>query len=126
MVLALDNANTVFEWTAVPPSEVTLHRWYEELANELIKTGKCSFKKFLVASPDIVCLLEHSLKFRHVQDNNTYGIWQTGTLGELLVFVDPFFPIDRILLAAGTLDDPENLVIRDPIKVKVKNILDTY
>lgn len=124
--VALGVAPMNSEWSAIPPSSVPSFEWYEELANHLITTSKRTWKKFLVTSPDIGCLLEHSLKFRPVQDNDKCGVQQTGTLDELLVFVDPFFPIDQILLGSGTLDDPENLVIRDPIKVRVKNILDLY
>lgn len=123
---ALKLAPLDFKMSVLPPSGIAVVNWYEEISDRIKNLGEKTFKKFLVASPDIVTILQHSRLYQPVVDYQDTGIYQTGTLENLLVFVDPFFPTNSVLLGTGSLDDPENLVVRDPIKVQLDNILDAY
>jgi len=121
---AIKAAKLDFEWSAKPPTGTALIHWYEAFVLKIIRAGQKNLSRFLITSPDVACLLEQTKQYRSVIDNNTSGIFQKGVLGSLYVFVDPYFPTNYVLLGAGTLDDPENLVIRDPVLIKANNLYD--
>jgi len=92
------------------------------LCQQIIKVGKQQHLRFLVTSPDIASKFYFSNYFREVQDESVNPVYQIGYLGELIVFVDPYFPTDMVLLGRGSLDDPENFVIVEPATIKVTDL----
>lgn len=118
----LYKAEKLGEWDCQPPVGISLFDWYSSFSKKLIDLNK----KIILVSNDINIILEQTPTYKPVVDYNDNGVHQVGTLGNLLVFVDPYFPVDQILLGLGSLDDPNNLNIRESVKIRVKNILDTH
>jgi hypothetical protein len=77
-----------------------------------------------VTSPDVESIFTHSLLYRRVQDESDSPVKQIGYLEDLIVFVEPYFPTDKILVARGSLDDPEEFIIVNPVLIKVTNLMD--
>ncbi len=97
---------------------------YDLFIRKITQTAKRHHLRYLVTSPDVKTIFMHSLLYRPVQDESDSPVKQTGYLGDLIVFVDPYFPTDKILVARGSLDDPEEFIIVNPVLIKVTNLMD--
>jgi hypothetical protein len=112
--------------TVVIPAKipVLLIDSYDLFIRKITQTAKRHHLRYLVTSPDVKTIFMHSLLYRPVQDESDSPVKQTGYLGDLIVFVDPYFPTDKILVARGSLDDPEEFIIVNPVLIKVTNLMD--
>jgi hypothetical protein len=112
--------------TVVIPAKipVLLIDSYDLFIRKITQTAKRHHLRYLVTSPDVETIFMHSLLYRPVQDESDSPVKQTGYLGDLIVFVDPYFPTDKILVARGSLDDPEEFIIVNPVLIKVTNLMD--
>lgn len=104
--------NTVYPG---PQFTGTVREWYETLIETVTDAANVIHKKtlrgsgnFIVCSPEVGTILEHTVAYRanykidsdgQVRDNMSIGAEAVGTVnGRYSVFVDPYFPVNKILI----------------------------
>lgn len=120
--LAMESA---IETVVIPAKmpEFPLIETHDLFVRKTIQVARRHHLRFLVTSPEVENIFMLSNLYRPVQDESDSPVRQNGYLGDLIVFIDPFFPTDKILAARGSLDDPEEFIIVNPVLIKVTNLV---